>query len=105
MEALYRGSLVVHDRCVLIGGSGDYTVPIWHERRWPRRARCLRCFRHASTATVPCLRRYAPAGCVLYGVAMETFDVLRERLLDQARGPIELKGVAYPVPLFRAAPW
>jgi class 3 adenylate cyclase len=36
---------------------------------------------------------------------METFDVLRERLLDQARGPIELKGVAYPVPLFRAAPW
>lgn len=29
MEALYRGPLVVHDRCVLIGGSGDYTVPIW----------------------------------------------------------------------------
>jgi class 3 adenylate cyclase len=36
---------------------------------------------------------------------METFEVLRERLLDQARGPIEVKGVADPVPLFRAASW
>jgi class 3 adenylate cyclase len=38
---------------------------------------------------------------------METFDALRERVLDrfEALGPIELKGVADPVPLFRAASW
>jgi hypothetical protein len=37
---------------------------------------------------------------------METFEVLRERVLErfEAPGPIELKGMAYPVPLFRAAP-
>jgi hypothetical protein len=29
MEALYRGPLVVRDGCVLIGGPGDYSVPIW----------------------------------------------------------------------------
>jgi hypothetical protein len=36
---------------------------------------------------------------------METFEALRERVLDrfEALGPIELKGVADPVPLFRAA--
>jgi len=36
---------------------------------------------------------------------METFEGLRERVLDrfEALGPIELKGVAYPVLLFRAA--
>jgi class 3 adenylate cyclase len=34
---------------------------------------------------------------------METFEALRERLLDQALGPIELKGAADPVPLFQAA--
>jgi hypothetical protein len=35
----------------------------------------------------------------------ETFEP-RQRVLDrfEALGPIELKGVAYPVPLFRAAP-
>jgi class 3 adenylate cyclase len=38
---------------------------------------------------------------------METFDALRERVLDrfEALGAIELKGVADPVPLFRAASW
>jgi hypothetical protein len=37
---------------------------------------------------------------------METFEALRECVFDQAEalGPIELKGVALPVPLFRAAP-
>jgi class 3 adenylate cyclase len=36
---------------------------------------------------------------------METFEALRERVLDrfEALGPFELKGVADPVPLFRAA--
>lgn len=36
---------------------------------------------------------------------METFEALRERVIDrfEALGPIELKGVADPVPLFRAA--
>jgi class 3 adenylate cyclase len=36
---------------------------------------------------------------------MEAFDALRERVLDrfEALGPIERKGVADPVPLFRAA--
>jgi hypothetical protein len=36
---------------------------------------------------------------------MERFEALRERVLDrfEALGPIELKGVAYLVPLFRAA--
>ena len=36
---------------------------------------------------------------------METFEALRERALDrfEALGPIELKGVAGRVPLFRAA--
>ena len=36
----------------------------------------------------------------------ETFEALRERVLDrfEALGPIELKGVADPLPLFRAAP-
>ena len=36
---------------------------------------------------------------------METLGVLRERVLDrfEALGPTELKGVADPVPLFRAA--
>jgi class 3 adenylate cyclase len=34
---------------------------------------------------------------------METFEALRERVLFGALGPIELKGVADPVPLFRAA--
>jgi class 3 adenylate cyclase len=39
--------------------------------------------------------------------SMETFEALRERVLDrfEALGPIELKGVADPVPLFRAASW
>jgi class 3 adenylate cyclase len=38
---------------------------------------------------------------------METFEALRERVLDrfEALGAIELKGVADPVPLFRAASW
>jgi hypothetical protein len=35
--------------------------------------------------------------------SMETFEALRERVLFGALGPIELKGVADPVPLFRAA--
>jgi hypothetical protein len=30
-DALYRGSLVVRDGCVLIGGPGDYALPIWWE--------------------------------------------------------------------------
>jgi class 3 adenylate cyclase len=36
---------------------------------------------------------------------IEAFDALCERVLDrfEALGPIELKGVADPVPLFRAA--
>ena len=36
---------------------------------------------------------------------METFEALRERVLDrfEALGPIELKRVAHPVTLFRAA--
>jgi class 3 adenylate cyclase len=36
---------------------------------------------------------------------METFEALRERALDrfEALGPIQLKGMAAPVPLFRAA--
>jgi class 3 adenylate cyclase len=36
---------------------------------------------------------------------METSEPLRERVFDQAEalGPIELQGVADPVPLFRAA--
>jgi hypothetical protein len=36
---------------------------------------------------------------------METFGALRERVLDriEALEPIELKGVADPVPSFRAA--
>lgn len=36
---------------------------------------------------------------------METFEALRERVLDrfEALGPMKLKGVADPVPLFRAA--
>jgi class 3 adenylate cyclase len=36
---------------------------------------------------------------------METLEVLRERVDDrfEAPGPIGLKGVADPVPLFRAA--
>lgn len=29
MQALYRGPLVVRDACVLIGRSGNYTLPIW----------------------------------------------------------------------------
>jgi hypothetical protein len=29
MQALYRGPLVVRDRCVLMGRRGEYTVPIW----------------------------------------------------------------------------
>jgi hypothetical protein len=39
--------------------------------------------------------------------SMETFEALRERVLDrfEALGAIELKGVADPVPLFRAASW
>jgi hypothetical protein len=38
---------------------------------------------------------------------METFEALREWVLDrfEALGPIELKGVADPVPMFRAASW
>jgi len=38
---------------------------------------------------------------------MDTFEALPERRLDrfEALGPIELKGVADPVRLFRAAPW
>jgi class 3 adenylate cyclase len=38
---------------------------------------------------------------------METFEALRERVLDrvEALGPVDLKGVADPVPLFRAASW
>jgi hypothetical protein len=37
---------------------------------------------------------------------METFEALRKRVFDQAEhlDPIELKGVAYPVLLFRATP-
>ena len=40
-----------------------------------------------------------------YGVEDGDFEALRERVLDrfEALGPIELKGVAHPVPLFRAA--
>jgi class 3 adenylate cyclase len=36
---------------------------------------------------------------------MDRFEALRERVLDrfEALGPIELSGVADPVPLFRAA--
>ena len=36
---------------------------------------------------------------------METFEALREHALDrfEALGPVELKGVAGRVPLFRAA--
>jgi class 3 adenylate cyclase len=36
---------------------------------------------------------------------METFEALRERVLDRFEelGAIELKGVADPVPLFRVA--
>ena len=36
---------------------------------------------------------------------METFEALRERVLDrfEALGPIELKGAAYLVPLFPTA--
>jgi class 3 adenylate cyclase len=36
---------------------------------------------------------------------METFEALRERVLDrfEAHGPIEPKGAADPVPLFRTA--
>jgi hypothetical protein len=36
---------------------------------------------------------------------METFEALRERVLDrfEALGPIEPDGVEHPVPLFRAA--
>jgi class 3 adenylate cyclase len=36
---------------------------------------------------------------------METFEALRERVLDrfEAHGPIELRGVEDQVPLFRAA--
>jgi class 3 adenylate cyclase len=34
---------------------------------------------------------------------METFEAVRECVLDRALGPIEVKGVADPVPLFRAA--
>jgi hypothetical protein len=36
---------------------------------------------------------------------METFEALRERVLDrfETHGSIDLKGVADPVPLFRAA--
>jgi hypothetical protein len=36
---------------------------------------------------------------------METFEALRERVLDRidVLGPIDLKAVADPVPLFRAA--
>jgi hypothetical protein len=30
-HALFRGSLVVRDGCVLIGGPGDYALPIWWE--------------------------------------------------------------------------
>lgn len=29
MDALFRGPLVVRDGCVLIGGAGEYAVPIW----------------------------------------------------------------------------
>jgi len=29
MDALFQGRLVVRDGCVLIGGPGDYSVPIW----------------------------------------------------------------------------
>lgn len=31
MDALFRGPLVVHDACVLIGRPGDYSVPIWRK--------------------------------------------------------------------------
>jgi hypothetical protein len=31
MEALYRGPLLVRDRCVFIGRPGDYSVPIWRK--------------------------------------------------------------------------
>jgi class 3 adenylate cyclase len=36
---------------------------------------------------------------------MDTFEALREHVLDrfEVLGPIELKGVADPAPLFRAA--
>jgi hypothetical protein len=52
-------------------------------------------------------RRCAPEGSRDTVWRMETFEALRERVLDrfEALGPIELKGVADPVPLFRAAPW
>jgi hypothetical protein len=29
--ALFRGPLLVRDRCVLIGGPGDYSLPIWRK--------------------------------------------------------------------------
>ena len=31
MEALYRGTLLVRDRCVLIGSPVDYSIPIWRK--------------------------------------------------------------------------
>jgi hypothetical protein len=31
MEALYRGPLLVRDRCVFIGSPGDYSIPIWRK--------------------------------------------------------------------------
>jgi hypothetical protein len=31
MQALYRGPLLVRDRCVFIGSPGNYSVPIWRK--------------------------------------------------------------------------
>jgi class 3 adenylate cyclase len=48
-------------------------------------------------------RRCAPEGDTVW--RMERFEALRERVLDrfEALGPIEMKGVAEPVPLFQTA--
>lgn len=31
MQALFQGPLVVHERCVLVGNAGEYSLPVWPE--------------------------------------------------------------------------
>lgn len=37
MAALFEGSLIVRDGCVLAGSAGDFTLPIWRDGYMARR--------------------------------------------------------------------
>jgi hypothetical protein len=62
--------------------------------------------RRTTSGAVPLSGGDARLKLARYGVEMVTFEAFHKRVLDrfEALGPIELRGLAYSVLLFRAAP-